>query len=129
MRTTIDLILKQEDVFKIQTASQTEEIRVMHGATNDAMVAQYDMTRSMVTSGIMAAAEQDLAAHEATQQEIASLKEAIKQLAEQMRQKDAELKEFIRIFCETRNAKKRKALRERTNALSAAYLALQMVYR
>jgi len=124
----VNLILNQDNVLDSQTETQTEGTRVMQSETNNAIVAQHEMTRSEIILGVRVAAEQDLAAHEATQQEIANLKEAIQQLSEQMKQKDAELREFLKAFSETRDSKK-KALRERTNAISAAYYALETIYR
>lgn len=64
-----------------------------------------------------------------TQQEIIQLKGAIKQLQKQIQHGNEELANLLREFAETRSTKKKKSLLERSNAVSATLLALEIMYR
>jgi hypothetical protein len=124
----IDFIISQQDVFKVDTESQTAEIRNMHVETNEMIIEQHDVTRIEIIEAIQVTEQHNEADQLATRQEIAQLKEAIKQLSEQMKQKDIELGEFLKAFRETRSQKK-KVLQKRSNAVSATLLALEIMYR
>jgi hypothetical protein len=128
-REILNLIINQHDVFNSDTQAQTAEIKAMHTETNETITEQHSMTRIEIIEAIQITEQSSEAAQQATQQEIAQLKAAIQQLSDQMKQKDAELREFLKAFRETRSQKKKKALQERSNAVSATLIALEIIYR
>jgi hypothetical protein len=101
----------------------------MHAETSEIIIEQHGVTRIEIIEAIQITEQSSEAAQQATQLEIIQLKAAIQQLSEQMKQKDAELREFLKAFRETQNQKKKKVLRERSNAVSATLLALEVMYR
>jgi hypothetical protein len=101
----------------------------MHAETSETIIEQHRVTRIEIIEAIQIIEQSSEAAQQATQQEIIQLKAAIQQLSEQIKQKDAELREFLKAFRETRSQKKKAALREGTNAVSATLLALEVMYR
>ncbi|KAF2267333.1 hypothetical protein CC78DRAFT_566278 [Lojkania enalia] len=73
--------------------------------------------------------EEDLAAHEITQGQIAELNEAVQMLSAQIRDRDEELKGLLVAFHRTKNPRKMKELGERSNAVTSALLALETMHR
>jgi molecular chaperone GrpE (heat shock protein) len=67
--------------------------------------------------------------HETTRKEISELQEALRLLSEQMEASGEELKSLLHEFNHTTNEKKRRHLGQRSNAVTAALLALEIVYR
>ncbi|KAI0546719.1 hypothetical protein F4679DRAFT_587244 [Xylaria curta] len=67
--------------------------------------------------------------HEQTQSQIASVKKALRQLSEQLQARDQELRDILAALDKSTSKKKRKLLRERSKAVTAAILALQTMYR
>jgi uncharacterized protein YtpQ (UPF0354 family) len=61
--------------------------------------------------------------------QIFDVKKAMEQMREEFRRKDDELKETILDYIRAHNPKKRKALKEKGNLISAALVALETVYR
>jgi molecular chaperone GrpE (heat shock protein) len=125
----LNLIINQHDIFKNDTQAQTAEIKAMQTETNETIIELHGATRIEIIEAIQIAEHSNEAAQQATQQEITQLKEAIQQLSDQMKQKDAELKVFLKDFRETRSQKKKKKLQELSNAVSATLLALEVMYR
>jgi predicted RNase H-like nuclease (RuvC/YqgF family) len=125
----VDLIVQQQDVFTNSIQKQTEEIKALHAESKATVIEQHTTTRVEIVQAIQVTKESSEADQVATRQEIANLKAAIKELSEQMKQKDAELSQFLKEFREARTEKKKKALQERSNAVSATLLALEMIYR
>lgn len=128
-REIFNLIINQEDVFKGSTQTQTAEIKAMHTETNETVIDQHNVTRIEIIEAIQITGESSEAAQQATQQEISQLKVAIQQLSDQMQQKDAELRDLLKAFSETRSQKKKKVLQEMSNTVSATLLALEVMYR
>jgi len=56
------------------------------------------------------------------------LEQAIAQIAQDMKQRDEELKELLKALICSHNKKERKALQERSNAVTAALVALMTIY-
>jgi hypothetical protein len=75
----------------------------MHAETSETIVEQHWVTRIEIIEEIQITEQNSETAHQATQQEILELKAAIQQLSEQMEQKDAELKEFLKVFRDTKS--------------------------
>jgi molybdopterin synthase catalytic subunit len=77
--------------------------------------------------GVLSVSNQE--EHEQTRSQIDELKEALRILKEQMDSRDQELKGLLKLFNSTRSTKERKKLGERSNAVTAALLALESMYR
>ncbi|KAH7134172.1 hypothetical protein EDB81DRAFT_858821 [Dactylonectria macrodidyma] len=73
-------------------------------------------------------AEANAIQHEQTQSQIAELKEALRQLSSQIKARDQELQDLLTAFTKSKSQKKRKLLRERSNAVSAALFALRTMH-
>lgn len=61
--------------------------------------------------------------------QIFDVKKAMEQMREEIRKKDDEFKETLLAYIHAHNPKKRKALREKGNLISAALVALETVFR
>ena len=64
-----------------------------------------------------------------TQSQIAEVEEALRQLSQQMQAQEAALRVLVIAMGEATSKTKRKLLRERSNAVTAAILALETMYR
>lgn len=67
--------------------------------------------------------------HGNTQSQIAELKAALGVLSEQMTLRNQELKDILAAFNESKNTKAKQQLSQRSNAVTAAILALETMYR
>lgn len=128
-REILEHIISHQDVFKREIEAQTEEIRTIHVETNKTITEQHRATRVEIIEAITISEQRSEVEQQATRQEIAQLKQALDLLSEQIKQKDVELQEFLTAFRQTTSPKKKKALRERSNAVSATLLALEVIYR
>lgn len=61
--------------------------------------------------------------------QIFDIKKAMEQMREEIRKKDDEFKETLLAYIRAHSPKKRKALKEKGNLISAALVALETVYR
>jgi hypothetical protein len=67
--------------------------------------------------------------HQQTQSQIAEIEQALSQLSQQMQAQEAALRALVTAMGQATNSKKRTLLRERSNAVTAAILALETMYR
>jgi len=104
-------------------------VREMQGRTDITVREEHATTRSEIVDEVHLANAHSREAQEIARQEIAQLQQALNQLSEEMRQRDAELKGLLTDFAKTGSSKKRKILQERSNAVSATLFALETVYR
>lgn len=116
-------------MFKRETEAQTSKIRSIHVETREIIVHRQTEPQTEIIEAIQVTEQHGDTEHEATRHEIAQLKDAIEELSKQMKQKDNELQEILTEFRNTRSPKKKKKLRERGNAISAALLAFEVMYR
>jgi hypothetical protein len=154
----IDAIIKQRDIFETVSQAQGVEFLKLHQDTwvtieNQHVMTREEMklqterlgkiqstgnkkTREQMTSigediiGTMESMNKDIQAeHETTRSQITELKEALSQLSQQIKQRDRDLQDLLAAFNRTRSKKKRKQLKEQTDAITAALLALQTAYK
>lgn len=97
----------------------------LHAETNLTVLEQQEETRNHLQ--IMDQRSQN--EHETTQREISQLKQALRQLREEMKKIDAGLKESLAAFNRQRSPRKRRRLQKLSNAASATLLALETLYR
>ena len=113
---------KEHEQTRAEIRSCTEQI--------DATTSEHIVTSKVeVIEAIGVTNETNKLEHKGTQQQIAELQESLRILSQQMRDRDMELKELLVAYNRTRNKKKRQQLGERSNAVTAALLALETVYR
>lgn len=86
-------------------------------------------SQEQITEAVECSREENDMAHAGTQAQIADLKQAIKMLEDQIKEHTEVLKSTLAALNNTRGTKKRKALMERSNAVTAALLALETMYR
>jgi hypothetical protein len=65
---------------------------------------------------------------QATRREVEELKKAMKKIEEDMKRRDKELKELLRALSRTHNDLERKGIRERSNAVTVALVALMKIH-
>jgi chromosome segregation ATPase len=80
-----------------------------------------------VQATIESRAEEDSFQHQQTQRHIADLQSQLLQLSEQIKQRDREFRKTLVSIEEATSTKKRKLLRERSNAIAATILASQIM--
>lgn len=97
----------------------------MHVQTNETIAEQHGTTRLKIIEVIQVTEQNSEAVHSATQLEITNLIAAIQQLSDDIKLKDAELRDLLKAFCKTKSLKKKKKLQEQGNAISATLLALE----
>jgi len=73
-------------------------------------------------------AETNTLQHNLTQSQIAELKDALRQLSAQIEARDRQLEDLLADLSKTKSEKKRKMLREQSNAVTAAIFALKIMY-
>ena len=73
-------------------------------------------------------AEEDERLHQQTQKYIADLQNQLSQLTEHIKERDCEFRATLEALKEATTEKKRKLLYERSNAVAATLLALQIMY-
>lgn len=108
---------------------QAERAEKMHEMSSIKTKEQIKSTEAEVIETIEVVNQANQAEHENTRSEIAELKGALRLLSEQMKARDLELKELLSAYNRTRSTKKRQRLGERSNAVTAALLALETMYR
>ncbi|TRX89943.1 hypothetical protein FHL15_009215 [Xylaria flabelliformis] len=112
--------VNQEEHAKTRKEIQQEAERVT--------VSNRDSNRYVVDA-VGLSAEANSTMHEQTQSQIASVTEALRQLSEQLEARDRELRNLLTDLHKSTSNKKRKLLYERSNAVTAAILALQTMFR
>lgn len=90
---------------------------------------EHGQTRLAVVETVSTSDANNREEHEATRQQVKQLEDALTVLKVEIRRRDGELKEFLATFAQTRSPAKRRKLQERSNAVSAALLALETIYR
>jgi hypothetical protein len=127
-------------------AENTVKSQVEHGQTRDLVQLEFQRLRrnneglhettvtavqssqTTIVSSVEMNSQINQADNARTQSQIAELKISISILTEQIKARDQELKQLLTAFSETKNAAKRKRIGERSNAVTAALLALQTMY-
>ena len=123
-------------VIQVEHIKTREEIHVQAAIVEDLLIATEDRTKERITSAetgivelISYADQANQAEHARTQDQVAELQRALYQLGEQIKTRDCELKALLDAYHRTKNSKKRKDLVERSNAVTAALLALETMYK
>lgn len=91
--------------------------------------AQIETTTTEIINVIHDSQLSDARAHAHTQAQIDELQRAIQLLGDQIAERNKELESLIALCSQTRNAKKREKISERSTAVTAALLALETMYR
>src|SRR5438045_1465301 len=87
-----------------------------------------DETHTEVIEALQSLDSSSRAEQEATRRELEQLKQALAQIKQQMKRRDEELKELLKALSRNHNKRERKALRERSNAVTVALYALSTIY-
>ena len=150
-KTILDALINNRDVFQQSVQAQTDKVRKMLDQTDAVIGEEHAKTRTeivqtvyvadahnreehaemriVVVENVTAADASNREQHEATRQQVKQLEHALTVLKGEIRKRDEELKEFLSAFTQTHSPAKRRKLQERSNAVSAALLALETVYR
>ncbi|KAF8242595.1 hypothetical protein K440DRAFT_638874 [Wilcoxina mikolae CBS 423.85] len=122
-KSLLDAVINNRDEFQsalLQT--QKEELAEMQHQSDATVREEYAITRSEIADAVRTVDDHN-------RNEIAQLKEALKQLSEEIKQRDSELRGLLLEFAKANNSKKRKMLQERGNAVYETLLALETIYR
>lgn len=99
-----------------------------HRETTDTIVAKHDETHTEVIESLQSLDATARAEQESTRRELEQLKQAMAQIEQDMKRRDEELKRLLMKLGHTHNSVKRKALQERSNAVTVALCALITIY-
>ncbi|KAF2744731.1 hypothetical protein M011DRAFT_460756 [Sporormia fimetaria CBS 119925] len=153
----IDAILNQGDIFTALLLDYGSENAQLHETTRSVVQEEHTRTReliqlegqrlgseseerqrttiravqaseTMIISSIETNGEANQINHARTQSQIAELETALQVIKEQMEARDRELKQLLTALHETRNASKRRTIGEKSNAVTAALMALETMY-
>jgi hypothetical protein len=114
----------------IHTAISAESTKSddRHRETTRIIIAKQDETHLGVTEMLHALDTASRAEQESTRRELEELKKAMQKIEQDMRRRDEELKDILTALSRTRNGVERKALREKSNAITVALVALMTIY-
>jgi hypothetical protein len=99
-----------------------------HRETTEIIVTKQTESHTEVIETLQSLDSTSRTEQEATRREVEELKKAMKQIEEDMKRRDAELKELLQALSRTRNDLERKGLRERSNAVTVALVALMTIH-
>ncbi|KAE9368313.1 hypothetical protein N431DRAFT_346969 [Stipitochalara longipes BDJ] len=99
-----------------------------HRETTEIILAKQDETHTEVIETLQSLDSSSRAEQGATRRELGELKKVMKQIEQDMKRRDNELKELLKALANAHNDLGRKALRERSNAVTVALVALMTIY-
>ncbi|PMD38004.1 hypothetical protein L207DRAFT_59761 [Hyaloscypha variabilis F] len=99
-----------------------------HRETTEIIVTKQTESHTEVIETLQSLDSTSRTEQEATRREVEELKKAMKQIEEDMKRRDEELKELLQALSRTQNDLERKGLRERSNAVTVALVALMTIH-
>ncbi|KAN0094099.1 hypothetical protein V8E51_017283 [Hyaloscypha variabilis] len=109
-------------------SSEGSRLDERHRETTEKIVAKQTESHTEVIETLQSLDSTSRTEQESTRRDVEELKKAMKQIEEDMKRRDAELKELLQALSRTHNDLERKGLRERSNAVTVALVALMTIY-
>ncbi|KAF2498330.1 hypothetical protein BU16DRAFT_290004 [Lophium mytilinum] len=120
---------KEHAITRQEVQTQTQTIMAENSDLHDNATKALHSCKAGIIGTVQLNCQVSQAEHKQTQSQIAELKEALDVLTAQIKIREEELKQLLSAYSCTRNKKKKKELGERSNAATAALLALETIYR
>ncbi|OQV02262.1 hypothetical protein CLAIMM_07493 [Cladophialophora immunda] len=119
----------EHDQTRQEIRSEGKQAEIRSQESYNATAKRIESTELEIISSIEAAGDANQVEHANTQREIAKLKGALQALSEQIESRNQELKSLLSAFNLSKSKKKREQFSEWSNAVTAALLALETMYR
>jgi hypothetical protein len=124
-RQSMEQSMDEHEAIRQDVQLHTYTLGRLQAETHVTVVEQHEETRTQIQ--IVDQRNQD--EHETTQREISQLRQATRQLLEEIRKVRAGHRELVEAFSRQHSPKKRRRLLKLSNAASATLLALEKLYR
>lgn len=119
---------RKHDQMKELVQKESRRLKQEGAVSHETIVRSIQLSETAIISSVELGDQTNQAEHTQTQNQIAELKESIRILADQIEARDLELKQLLTAFNNTKNATQRRKLGDQSNAVTAALLALEIMY-
>lgn len=119
----------EHDQTRQELRIEVEQAAIRNQESNNATAQQIESIEVEIVNVVNTTSDINQAEHIQTQSQILELKQALRELSNQMALRNQELKEVLEAFQASKSKKSKKQLFERSKVVTAAIMALETMYR